>query len=176
MKRLMQALSLAALMVAPALHAEDVYCRITGTQQKLILGNNTVRGLEDTLPVQALAVGLETQANASTGGGKSVGKAIYGPLTLVRSLDAASPKLFMAAATGELLSLVECTFYRKGGKGGAMQSYFKITLGNSVITALNVDKDEQADSSVRESISFSFASIKMEDTITGDEWEDDLTD
>src|SRR5262252_7764161 len=127
--------TLATLSGASYAHAQEVFCKVTGQKQGVITGDNTIKGLEDTLPVLSLSEGVSTPFDQATG--QPTGKRQHKPLMIVKNLDKASPKLFLAAITNENLTAVECAFYRTEGHG-PMQKYFQITLTNARIAETDI--------------------------------------
>jgi type VI secretion system secreted protein Hcp len=183
MKRLVLALlASTALGTASLAHAQQVFCKITGQKQGVIAGDNTIKGLEDFIPVLALSQGVSSPRDPASG--LPTGKRVHKPFVIVKPLDKASPKLFMAAVTNENLSSVDCSVYRRTG---ARQQYFQIKLQDAIITSYDIkarddsDNDRDIDTGrgatlgTHEMIQFVFQRITLIDTVSGtvaqDDWE-----
>jgi type VI secretion system secreted protein Hcp len=160
MKRLILALSaLSALAGASGAQADHIYCKVTGQKQGVIQGDNNIKGLEDYLPVLTISSGVISPRDPA-------GKRQHKPLTILKEVDKASPKLFMAAVTNETLSSVECVFYR-AQRTGIMQKYFRITLNNASIAEDDISGTSGVNDGIRESVQFTFEKITLEDLISG---------
>jgi len=179
MKRLVLALFvLTAVGAGSLVHAQEVFCKITGSKQGVIKGDNTIKGLEDTIPVLALSEGVSSPIDQTTG--QVTGRRVHKPFVIVKTLDSASPKLFMAAVTNENLTSVECSFYRRS-RVGTMQLYFKIKLENALISSQDIGGDNlggnviRQNPGVQETVQFVFQKITLQDTVSGtvatDDWE-----
>jgi type VI secretion system secreted protein Hcp len=59
------------------------------------------------------------------------------PIVIVKEVDAASPLLWQACCTNEVLQSVDLTLVRAGGTGGKEQVVSRITLTNAEISKLN---------------------------------------
>lgn len=165
MKRLILALSaLSALAGASGAQADHIYCKVTGQKQGVIQGDNNIKGLEDYLPVLTISSGVISPRDPASG--LPTGKRQHKPLAILKEVDKASPKLFMAAVTNENLSSVECVFYR-AHRAGIMQKYFRITLNNASIAEDDITGTSGVNDGIRESVQFTFEKITLEDLISG---------
>jgi type VI secretion system secreted protein Hcp len=166
-------LAAAALFCAASAHAQFVFCKIEGQKQGIIKGDSTTKGLEDSIPVLSLASGVLRPFDAASG--LPTGKRQHQPLALVKNLDKASPKLFIAAVTNENLKQVDCVFYRTLGTGEA-QPYFRILLTNALIVELDVSGNGMVNQGMRETVRLTFQKIRIESlgsggTVAEDDWE-----
>jgi type VI secretion system secreted protein Hcp len=113
----------ALLPAVPAMAAVDAYMTIKGARQGSIKGNamseniHLVRVVRDT----PMATRMPT------------GRRMHSTITITKEIDAASPKLAMAASSNETLSEVVITFV--GGSGGAKTAQ-KIVLTNATILSV----------------------------------------
>jgi type VI secretion system secreted protein Hcp len=171
MKRLTLALfALAALTAASAAQAQHVFCKVTGQKQGVIQGDNTVKGLQDFLPVLSISTGVISPRDPASG--LPTGKRQHQPLTILKEIDKASPKLFMAAFTNENLTSVDCAFYHNQ-RNGILQKYFRITLTNASIAETDISGNGQVNDGIRETVQFTYEKITLEDPISGTIAEDD---
>jgi len=171
MKRFMLALFVVtAMAAASAAQAQHVFCKVTGQKQGVIQGDTTLKGLQDYLTVLTISTGVVSPRDPATG--LPTGKRQHTPLTILKEVDKASPKLFLAAVTNENLTSVECVFYR-AQRNGLMQKYFSITLANASIAEDDISGSGQINDGIRESVQFTYQKITLEDLISGTIAEDD---
>jgi type VI secretion system secreted protein Hcp len=107
------------------------FLTVTGNTQGEIEGSCTIKGHEKTMLIQALDHTIEIPKSPQTG--LPTGKRIHGPLTLVKEIDKASPKLFQALTSGEQLSDVKLSYYRIS-PAGKEELYYTVELKNAIIT------------------------------------------
>jgi type VI secretion system secreted protein Hcp len=92
-------------------------------------------------------------ATVVSGGGAGGGKATFSPITILKRVDAATPKLALMVATGEHVPqpvIVEIF------KPGTKQPYIKLTLETVVISSV------RQSSATQESVSFNYGQITWE--------------
>jgi type VI secretion system secreted protein Hcp len=154
--------------------AQLVFCKIEGQKQGVIRGDNTVKGLEDFIPVLSLASGVQVPFDAGTG--QSTGKRQHQPLTIVKNLDKASPLLFLATVTNENLT-VDCNIYRTAATG-QNQLFFHIKLSNARIVDDDISGNGLVNQGLRETVRFTFQKILLEDisgkTSAEDDWQSNI--
>jgi len=98
-----------------------------------IAGESTDDKHKGEIEVESFSWGL-TQAGGSVGGGGGVGKAQFEDLTLVAPTSSASPKLFVAAASGQHLKEANLTV-RKPGEQPA--EFYKIRLEDVLVSSFH---------------------------------------
>jgi len=141
MKRLLAVLfAFAALGAAQLVHAQQVFCKITGQKQGVIAGDVTIKGLEDRIAAIAVSEGVSSPRDPASG--LPTGKRVHKPFVIVKQLDKASPGLFMAAVTNENLTSVDCSIYRRSG---GRQPYFEIKLQDASISSFDIKAREDSD-------------------------------
>ncbi|WP_039849948.1 MULTISPECIES: type VI secretion system tube protein TssD [Grimontia] len=95
--------------------------------------------------------------------GLPTGQRIHNPLTVVKGLDVASPKIFQAVCSGERFSNVTLDFWRITAEG-IEEHYYTIQLEDAIIvnrkahTPLTFHPDNQAYMDMEE-VSFSYSKI-----------------
>ena len=183
MKRLFAVLfAFAALGAAQLVHAQQVFCKITSQIQGVITGDVTIKGLEDRIGVVAVSEGVTSPRDPATG--QASGRRVHKPFVIVKQVDNASPKLFMAAVTNENLKSVDCTIYRRSG---GRQPYFEIKLEDAAISSFAIKAREDSDNDrddltsrsaslgTFETVQLVFRKITLIDTahgtIASDDWE-----
>jgi type VI secretion system secreted protein Hcp len=125
----------ALLPAAQAMAAVNAYMTITGSKQGAIKGAATPAGA----PAGAIQLtSVVREAPVTTG--MASGKRQHSPITITKEVDSASPKLFQASASNEVLSQVVIAF-QGSGAGDAAQ---KIVLTNATILSIRkAGKTEQ---------------------------------
>ena len=120
------ALSTAAavlLSAVPAYAAMNVYMTIKGSKQGQIKGDTT------SDQIRVVSVTRDTPRETAM----PTGRRTHATITIVREIDRASPKLFQALSTNEVLSEVVITF---NGATGSAKTAQKIVLTNAVILSV----------------------------------------
>jgi type VI secretion system secreted protein Hcp len=158
MKRIVFLLFAAALAAPSLAQAQFVSCKITGQQQGLIKTDNPTKGQEDTIPVLSLSSSVISPRDAATG--QASGKRQHQPISLIKTLDRASPLLFLAAVTNETLTEVLCKFYRTEGAGKELV-YFTIRLEDAHIAEDSIAGSGQVNQGMRETVRFVFRKITL---------------
>jgi type VI secretion system secreted protein Hcp len=142
----------ALLAGVPAMAAVDAFMTVEGVKQGPIKGE----GMSEKMPLVSVV--------RDTATGMSTGRRMHATITIVREVDAASPKFATALATNETLKLVTITF--QGGSGGAKTAQ-KIELTNAIISSIRK-------SGRNEQITFEYQNIEVTWTNGGktatDDW------
>lgn len=111
-----------------------LHMTIEGKKQGAIDGPCTMKGREKTFLVNALNHEVFMPRSPQTG--LSTGKRVHNPLSIVKEIDQASPKLYMALTNGEHLT-VTIKWYRTNPAGGAAeQHYFTTLLENAILVSV----------------------------------------
>ena len=111
------------LPALPAHAAFDAYMTIKGAKQGQIKGE----GMSDQIHIVSVSRDTPRETALPTG------RRVHATITIVREIDKASPKLFQALSTNEVLSEVVINF--NGATGGAKTAQ-KIVLTNAVILSV----------------------------------------
>ncbi len=111
----------ALLSAVPAMAAVNAYMTVKGAKQGAIKGE----GMSES--IRLISVVRDTPTGMSTG------RRMHSTITIVREVDAASPKFATALSTNESLSEVVITF--EGATGGAKTAQ-KIVLTNATILSI----------------------------------------
>lgn len=114
----------ALLPAVEAVAAINAYMTIKGTKQGAIKGE----GMSDT--IQLVGVARDTP----TAPGVAAGRRMHTTITITKKIDMASPKLFQASSTHEMLSEVVIGF--EGGGPGSEKEAQKIVLTNATILSV----------------------------------------
>lgn len=141
-----------------------IHISLTGENQGVIDGSCTAAGKEGT----SVVVGFEHDVHIplDTDTGQPTGVRVHQPLSIVKLIDKASPKLYQALVTGERLT-VEIKWYRIDPMGGE-EHYFTTKLEDAIIVAIKPSLLHMED------VSFTYSKIRWTwepDGITAqDDW------
>jgi len=107
-RAVMCVLASAMLPAIPAVAAVDMYMVINGTKQGQFKGER----MSEKIAVTSVS------HDARMASGMTTGRRQHGSITIRREVDAASPKLFQALSTNEVLSDVTIVFHTSGASAG----------------------------------------------------------
>jgi type VI secretion system secreted protein Hcp len=131
--------------------ASDIFAKIGD-----IKGESQDDKHKDEIEVLSFSWGV-TNTQVSSGGGAAAGKATFQDLTIVHTLDKASPSLLKACATGTHIKDAIIT-HRKAGKG--QQEYLIVKLNDVVITG--VTHGGSSGQPILENVSLAFAKVDLQ--------------
>lgn len=142
--------ALLALASSTAPAAADTYfLKLDG-----IPGESTDNKHKGEIDILSFSWGLSNSGSFSGGGG-GAGKASFQDLSLTTQLSKASPKLYLACATGDHIKKATLTV-RKQGKEA--QEYYIITLEDVLVSGVQTG-GAAGNSSITESLSLNFSKI-----------------
>jgi type VI secretion system secreted protein Hcp len=100
-----------------------------------------------------------TQAGGRAGGGGGAGKATFQDFHFVTRLTKASPKLFLACASGQHFKKAVLTVRKAGGE---QQDYYTIVLSDPLVTEFNEGGEASGEESgPLNQVSLNFAKIEL---------------
>jgi type VI secretion system secreted protein Hcp len=114
---------------------------------------------KDEIQVLSFSFGESQSGTMAFGGGGGAGKVQMQDFHFMMNTNKASPKLFLACATGQHLKNAVLTA-RKAGK--VQEDYLKVTLNDLLISSFQTNGDGNANSLPVDSISLNFAEIEIE--------------
>jgi len=95
----------------------------------------------------------------SSGGGGGAGKVAMQDFNFVMSVNKASPKLFLACATGQHIPKAELKCRKAGG---GQQEYLKYTFSDVLISSFRTGGSQGSSVIPTDQISFNFAKVEVE--------------
>jgi type VI secretion system secreted protein Hcp len=107
--------------------AVDYFLKIDG-----IKGESQDDKHKDEIQIESWSFGLSQTGSFGAGGGGGAGKASFQDVHFTSKLNAASPKLFIASATGEHIKSAILTCRKAGGK---QEEYFVVTLSDILVSS-----------------------------------------
>ncbi len=134
--------------------AVDYYLKITG-----IDGESKDSKHKGEIEIQSWSFGHTQQGTEAGGGGGGAGKVLAGDFHFTMKVSKASPKLFLACATGEHFKTA-IVVARKAGK--EQQEYYKWTFTDLLVTSFQTGGSGGADIVPIEQISMNFAKAEVE--------------
>jgi type VI secretion system secreted protein Hcp len=148
---------------------------LEGEKQGKIEGSCTQQGREGTILVQAFDHEVFIPRDPQTGA--ATGKRVHNPLTITKTYDKASPKLYQALTSGEHMKNVVVKLYRIDTKGSEEQ-YFTTTLEDAIIVSVQpympIVLDSGSDKYTHmEKVSFTYRKVTWKWEPDGIESEDD---
>lgn len=153
-----------ALVAQQASGAFDVFIKIGD-----IKGESTKEGYEGWIELHSVQWGVGRGISSPTGGANREASApSISELTLTKTLDSSSPKLFLNAVGGSaVIPKVEIHLVNTSSTGGAGTTYYKLFLENVLVSGLSTSAAAGSDRP-QESISLNFTKIQMEYFIVDD--------
>lgn len=150
------------------------HMEVTGNTQGKIDGSCDMESRENTMLIYAFDHKVHIPRDPQSG--LPSGKRIHGPLTVVKEIDKASPKLYQALCTGEQLSDVTLRKYRIDSTG-TEEHYFTIALEDAIIVEMKpympmAFLSENEPFRHMEEIKFTYSKIKWTWEVDGIESED----
>ena len=155
------------------------FMTLEGTKQGAIKGDCPIASMEreNNIVVQAVEHEVTLPTDAATG--RSTGKRIHKAFSILKEQDKASPLLYQALCTNELLPTVKIRWFRPNPAGdGTEEQYFTTELTDAYITSVSpympncMNPNNQAEGHM-EKVSFRYRKIVWRHEGAGTESQDD---
>ena len=147
------------------------YLTVNASSQGELVGEGGKKTNAKGIPILGYSLGVE--APQSSGSGQATGKRSYEPVSVYKNAGPVTVQLLKALISGEMLLKVEILVY-KTTKNGKESLYYKITLTNARISALQHEPGDLVDTDELETVQFVFQKIEMENLLAGTSVVDDL--
>lgn len=139
------------------------------------VGNIFVEGHEDQILVQEIEHRVTTPTDPQSG--QPSGQRVHKPFVFTSALNKASPLMYQALATGEMLPTVEVKWYRTS-IDGKQEHFFTTKLEDATIVDINTVLPHAQDSSKSGytqliKVSMAYRKITWTHTVAGTEASDD---
>lgn len=126
--------------------------------------------------IYVLASSMEVAVPTDPQSGQPTGVRGHKPFTITKYFDRASPLLWQAACTGEVLE-ISLSFYRTSARGG-LEQYFSIKFTDAVIVDMkgyfeNILMDDFKGLGHHENVSFVYRAVEWTHEIAGTTGSDD---
>jgi len=149
--------------------AAMAYLTAVGARQGDIKGDVTLKGREGSVALVSVSHEIDTPYDVATG--HISGKRQHKPLVVIALLDRATPKLYQALVTNEVLTGVKIEFWRPAPE--IVAPYYVIALTNAAIVGIELAPSaEPHDRNERLQIQFIYEKIVETYTETGDSFDD----
>lgn len=136
----------------------DMFLKIESARQGAIKGESQDENHQDEIDVNDWSWGMQAKTTLS-GGGDSP-KATLNELSIIKQVDSASTGLMSAMRNNDLIKKAVLTVRKAGG---TPHEFFKISIENGRITALDVDTASFASTgALSERLSLAFQKISVE--------------
>lgn len=133
----------------------DTYLHLQTKRAGKVKGECVAPDHQDDITVQSWSWGVS--APTAMGSVQATARRSYKNLTIVKGTDTASTALLSALATNDEVKEARLMM-RKAGEG--QQDFFRVTLKNARITAIDIDSGEDGD--VFERVSIAFTKVEIE--------------
>ena len=144
------------------------YLTVHGQKQGDIKGGATEKGREGSIPLISVAYEVDAPFDSATG--QASGKRVHKPITIVKVIDQASPRLLQALVTNEVLTSVKIEFWRPVPEAAA--PYFIIMLTNAALAGIALAPSSEDASNEYERVEFTYQKITWTYLETGESAED----
>lgn len=132
----------------------DYHLKIDG-----IPGESTDEKHKDELDLQSFNWGVSNLGSTGQGGGGGAGKSMAQDFHFTKRIDKASPKLMVAAATGQHIGKVVLSVRKASGEGGQVD-YLIITFENVFVSSYQVGGAGEGD--IADQFSLNVAKVNIE--------------
>jgi type VI secretion system secreted protein Hcp len=157
----------------------EFYVNVEGSRQGKFKGESSRRGEESAFAGLRFAYEVKSPRDAASG--QASGKRQHGPIVVTKEWGAASPQLFAALTTNEVLKSVKIDFMESGaGGGGGAEGKevvaYTITLSNAAVSDIkqSVNQDPALGKTPVEEVSFTFQRIEVSNLLGKTTAMDDL--
>ena len=114
---------------------------------------------KDEIDVMSFSWGVTQSGTMAFGGGAGAGKAQFSDFNFTTNVSKASPKLFLACASGEHIKDAQLSVRRSGENTGSREDYLVIKMNDVIISSYQTSGAESAERPT-ESVSMAFAKIE----------------
>ncbi len=143
--------------------AMPIYCDVNGKQQGRIEGGSTREGHEGKIDVEAFEHNISMPFDESKG--IHLARRVHYPVKITKQVDKATPKLYKAMTSHEVLN-VEFVWHRQEeSTGGIEEHYFTTILEEATVTSITTIMPNQVYSENKmvphmEEVSFAYKGIR----------------
>lgn len=134
--------------------AVDYFLKLDG-----IDGESTDDKHKNEIDILSFSWGLaNATSGAGRGGGTGAGKAVFQDFHFATNVNKASPKLFLACATGQHIKEAKLTCRKAGGQ----QEFLIVKMTDVLITSYQQGGSSESDVVPTDQVSFNFTKIEVE--------------
>jgi type VI secretion system secreted protein Hcp len=140
--------------------AFDAFLKIDG-----VPGESTDDAHKDWIEILSFSHGLSQPASAapSTGGARTAERVDHHDFTIVKALDKASPKIYLACCNGEHIPKVSIEICRAGGD---KQKYMEFLMSDVIISSVSPGGSSEGEETLPlEEVDFNYGKIEWNYTL-----------
>ena len=133
-----------SLLFSAGIFAQNnaMFLKVKAAKQGDIKGDVTEKGKEGQIRVTAYAHEIVSPRDVASG--MATGKRQHKPFVITKEIDKASPLLYNALSSNEMLPEVTLSFYRPAKAGsGASAQWYTIRLSNAIISGIKSWTDDK---------------------------------
>lgn len=135
--------------------AVDFFLKLDG-----IDGESTDAKHKGEIDIESFSWGATNSGSAAHGSGAGAGKVAMQDFTFTSAVSKASPKLFLACASGEHIKVAQLTA-RKAGK--EQQEFLKVTMEDVLVSSYKMEGSASGDAAApTDQVSINFAKIRVD--------------
>ena len=139
----------------------DVFLSVKTKRAGAIKGESVAADHKDAIVVQSWSWGVS--ASSAIGTGQATGRRSYKNLVINKQVDCSSTALMSILATNDEVKEAKLSL-RKAGEG--QRDYFTITLSNARVTGVDLECDEQGQTTERVTFTFNKVQVDYEAQVT----------
>jgi type VI secretion system secreted protein Hcp len=132
--------------------AYSIFLQLDGTP-----GEATASGFEDQIVVTSFSHGVSTTVTTNPTGGPGASEPTFTDLTISKSLDKASPLLYLNCAQGKVIKTATLTLCQQDEDKTTV--FYTIKLGQVLVTSVRSSGNSGGDSRPTETITLNFSTI-----------------
>lgn len=124
-----------------------------------IEGESKFGGHEKEIDIESFNIGVTQPGTGHVGGGSGAGRAQFGDLNFMHSMDRSSPNLFLYCANGTHIKSALLTVRKAGGDESL--PFLKVEVSDCIISSCH-PSGNSSDLRPMESVTLNYAKVKME--------------
>ena len=133
--------------------AVDMFLKLDG-----IDGESTDAKHKGEIDIESFSWGASNSGSAAHGGGAGAGKVSMQDFSFTTRVNRASPKLFLACATGQHIKSALLTIR---GSGREQAEFLKVTMSDVLVSSYKQDGSSEGDEVPTDQISMNFSKIQV---------------
>lgn len=135
--------------------AFDMFLKLDGIE-----GESADSKHKAEIEIESFSLGLSNSGSGAPGGGGGAGRPSFQDLSFTTAVSKASPRLFLACASGEHIPRGLLTVRKPGGQ---QLEFYKVTLNDVLVSSYKQDASPAAEAGVPvDQVSLDFAKIQIE--------------
>ncbi len=133
--------------------AVDMFLKLDG-----IDGESADAKHKNEIDIESFSWGASNSGSASAGGGAGAGKVAMQDFSFTTQVSKASPRLFLACATGQHIKTALLTIRRAGRE---QAEFLKVTMSDVLVSSYKQDGSSEGDEVPTDQVSMNFSKIQV---------------